>query len=152
MLETILVPVDGSAHADAAVDLASGLAKALGSKLVLLNVITRVGSDRVPEGLESYAALEHVRVSEHDLLQSAAAEIVAKAEKRARAKGAAKVETMTEVGDPAGVIVAVARRCNAGLIAMGRRGLGGIKGLLLGSVSHKVTQLAECPCLTVPSG
>jgi nucleotide-binding universal stress UspA family protein len=32
---------------------------------------------------------------------------------------------------------------------MGRRGLGDAAGLLLGSVSHKVVYLAECPCLTV---
>ena len=36
------------------------------------------------------------------------------------------------------------------LIVMGRRGLGAIGGLLLGSVSHKVTQLAPCACMTVP--
>ncbi len=149
MIDTILVPVDGSPHADAAVDFAGGLAKALGSKLILLNVITRIGSDRVPEGLESYAALEHIHVSEHDLLQSAANQIVAKAEKRARALGVTKIETITETGDPASTIVAVARNRKVGLIAMGRRGLGSIKGLLLGSVSHKVSQLAECACATV---
>jgi nucleotide-binding universal stress UspA family protein len=113
-------------------------------------VVTRIGSDRVPEGLESYAALERVHVSEHDLLQMAANEILAKAEKQARGLGVKKIESVTETGDPASTIVAVAKKRKAGLIAMGRRGLGGVKGLLLGSVSHKVTQLAECPCATVP--
>jgi nucleotide-binding universal stress UspA family protein len=126
------------------------LATKLGSKLIVLNVITQLGTDRVPEGLQSYVELEHVRVTEHDLLQSVANQIVANAEKRARARGASKIETLTETGDPARAIVALARNRNIGLIAMGRRGLGDLKGLLLGSVSHKVTQLAECPCLTVP--
>ena len=35
------------------------------------------------------------------------------------------------------------------LIVMGTRGLSDIKGLLLGSVSHKLIQLAPCPTLTV---
>jgi len=32
---------------------------------------------------------------------------------------------------------------------MGKGGRGGIKGLLLGNVSHKVCNLAECACVTV---
>lgn len=150
MIDSIVVPVDGSAHANAAVDIASELAAKLGSKLILLNVISRLGTYRVPEGLKSYVELEHVHLTEHDLLQSAANEIVANAEKRARAQGANKIETLVTTGDPAQRIVELARDRNVSLIAMGRRGLGDLKGLLLGSVSHKVSQLAECPCMTVP--
>ncbi|MCB1819877.1 MAG: universal stress protein, partial [Gammaproteobacteria bacterium] len=35
-------------------------------------------------------------------------------------------------------------------IVMGRRGLGDLAGLLMGSVSQKISHLAPCPCLTVP--
>jgi nucleotide-binding universal stress UspA family protein len=149
MIKSILVPVDGSAHANAAVDMAGELAAKVGAKVILLNVIARPGSSLMPEELRGYAQLEHVRITEHDLLQAAANEIVAKAEKRARAKGAAKVESATRVGDPARTIVAIAKDRNVDLIAMGRRGLGDLKGLLLGSVSHKVSQLADRPCMTV---
>jgi nucleotide-binding universal stress UspA family protein len=55
-----------------------------------------------------------------------------------------------EVGDPAGVIVDIARARGADLIMLGRRGLGTLARLLLGSVSHKVIQVADRPCLTVP--
>ncbi len=148
MIKSILVPVDGSAHANAAVDLAGEIAEKWGARVILLNVIVRQGSSLVPEELRAYAQLEHVRVTERDLFQSAANEIVAKAEKRARARGAAKVESVTKVGDPARAIIAVAKEREVDLIAMGRRGLGGVKGLLLGSVSHKVSQLTDRPCLT----
>ena len=35
------------------------------------------------------------------------------------------------------------------MIVMGRRGLSDLQGLLMGSVSHKVSHLADCACLTV---
>jgi chaperonin GroEL len=37
----------------------------------------------------------------------------------------------------------------ADMIVMGRRGLSDLQGLLMGSVSHKVSHLADCACLTV---
>jgi nucleotide-binding universal stress UspA family protein len=52
-------------------------------------------------------------------------------------------------GDPAAAILNLTREENADIIVMGRRGLGDLAGLLLGSVSHNVTHLAECACLTV---
>ena len=35
------------------------------------------------------------------------------------------------------------------LITVGSRGLSGLKGLFLGSVSHKLIEETECPCLVV---
>jgi len=52
-------------------------------------------------------------------------------------------------GDPAGRIVEAARKRGADLIVIGSRGLGDLQGMLLGSVSHKVAQLAPCTCIIV---
>lgn len=68
---------------------------------------------------------------------------------QAESAGVAKVTGLVEDGDPAHRIVEVAGREAVDLIVMGRRGLGDLKGLLLGSVTHKVAQAARCACLTV---
>ena len=52
-------------------------------------------------------------------------------------------------GNPADEIVEFAKQKQIDLIVMGSRGLSDIKGLFLGSVSHKVSHLAECTCITV---
>ena len=46
--------------------------------------------------------------------------------------------------DVATSIANYAKECHFDQIIMGTRGLGGIKGILLGSVSHKVLQIAPC--------
>ncbi len=53
-------------------------------------------------------------------------------------------------GDPALVIHDRAKALNADLLVTGRRGLGKLSALLLGSVSQKLSQIAPCAHLTVP--
>jgi len=57
--------------------------------------------------------------------------------------------TINEHGNPASVIVKLAKDDAYSMIIMGSRGLSDIKGLLLGSVSHKVLHLAECPVVII---
>ncbi|GAB1154566.1 universal stress protein [Paenibacillus illinoisensis] len=52
-------------------------------------------------------------------------------------------------GNPAHEILRYARDTKQQLIIIGSRGLSGIKEIMLGSVSHKVSQLAICPVLIV---
>jgi len=149
MLSSILVPTDGSDHANKAVVFAADLAKRYGAKLTLLHVIRGPGSEHVPEELVEYARVEHLAVTERDLLEGAAREILEKAEKQARNHGAAEIQAVIDVGDPARRILHHAAAGKAELIVMGSRGLGDLRSLLLGSVSHKVSHLAPCTCVTV---
>jgi nucleotide-binding universal stress UspA family protein len=58
-------------------------------------------------------------------------------------------ETLQLKGDPAHEILNYARDSEQQLIIIGSRGLSGIKEMMLGSVSHKVSQLSSCPVLIV---
>ena len=55
----------------------------------------------------------------------------------------------TSTTGPARVILEHARDVEATMIVLGSRGLGALAGLLLGSVAHKIIQLASCPVLVV---
>jgi nucleotide-binding universal stress UspA family protein len=54
---------------------------------------------------------------------------------------------LLEMGDAAQRIIETASEVKCGLLLLGSRGNGGFKELLLGSVSHKITNHAECPVL-----
>jgi nucleotide-binding universal stress UspA family protein len=150
MIKKILVPVDGSDQSKSAIALAAELARNCQASLTVLHVMTKAGTARVPPELKAYEEIEHVTVTERDLLRATANEIVEEALVLASDAGAEAVQSEIRVGDPAGTIVNFATESEADLIVMGRRGLGGVTGLLLGSVTQKVAQAARCACLTVP--
>lgn len=58
-------------------------------------------------------------------------------------------ESFSETGSPAVVILDFAKSNDMDLIIMGSRGLGVVKGVLLGSVSQYVVEQSECPVLVV---
>ena len=59
------------------------------------------------------------------------------------------MHTLTSEGDPADCILETAAREKADMIVIGSRGLSNLKSLLVGSVSHKVSHLADCTCVSV---
>jgi len=130
-LQTILVGVDGSTHSEAAVDFAANLCQRMDASLIILYV-------RDP------------RTTEQDVAESYGTRATVSASERARKRGAQRIETVMEAGDPAKCIVDVAGARNADLIVLGRRGLGTLTELLLGSVSHELVQISKCSVVIVP--
>jgi nucleotide-binding universal stress UspA family protein len=130
--------------------MAGKMAARFGCGLILLHVQRHLGRGMVPEELEAYTRIEHVALTEAEMTREAGEELLRRAEVRARAVGATLVEATLEIGDPASLIVDHAKAKEVDMVVMGRRGLGAVGGILLGSVSHKVAQSAACACLTVP--
>ncbi len=60
------------------------------------------------------------------------------------------LETEVIQGPAAEALITLARERNADLIVLGRRGVGGLTSLLLGSQAVKVVAHATCPVLLVP--
>ena len=174
MFNKILCPTDGSDQAYKALDLAIDMAKIYDAKLVLLHVPHR--SENI-EALRRFAEIEglapHVnseidRLRTTDYRTSAATDsafqdaavsprllieighhIVGRAKGRAERSGLVNVDTLLEVGDPADRILKCIDRENIDCVIMGSRGLNDLKGLFLGSVSHKVANRAPCTCIAV---
>lgn len=145
MFKRILVPFDGSNIAEQALLKAVDLAALTGAELFLLTVY------RHHSMLE--ASFSMVRSNEPQnldtVLRGHAQEVVDHGRKVAQAAGASQVRAFIKPGQPARTIVAWAEEREVDLIVIGSRGLGSIEGYLLGSVSHKVTALADCPVLVV---
>jgi nucleotide-binding universal stress UspA family protein len=61
-----------------------------------------------------------------------------------------RIIASTSSSGPAHEIADAAKEVDAGLIVAGSRGFGLVKGLLVGSVAHRLPYVATCPVLTVP--
>jgi nucleotide-binding universal stress UspA family protein len=149
MFTHLLVPVDGSEHAKRAVLAAADLAQRYGATLTLMHVLTHSGSLAVPQEIKAYSELEHIRITEQDIIARAGNEILNNAATLARGKDVKNCEVLLKTGDPVTHIAEYVKNNGVDLVVMGRRGLGDIAGLFLGSVSHKVAQATDCSCLTV---
>lgn len=150
MSKNFLVAVDGSDHGWKALDLATDLANCAEAALLVLHVVPY---EPMPEGLKRFAEVEGIAPDEigarYHLRKAIGDKITSEAEARVRKNGLDRVATRVAEGDPAAEIVALAKSEGTDMVFLGSRGLGDAKGLLIGSVSHKVMHLAPCTCVSV---
>jgi nucleotide-binding universal stress UspA family protein len=84
-----------------------------------------------------------------ELLEAVGNLILDEAESIAERHGAKGAERLMRYGEAAKTILQAADDLDANIIVMGSRGMSDLKGLLVGSVSHKVSNLADCTCVSV---
>ena len=137
MIKNVLVPVDGSEGADRAIEQAIMIAKMCDAKINFLYVanINQLAINAVL----SDAILDSVTKAGNVILERAM-EMVP--------EGILK-ESFSDTGAPAVVVLDFAETNDIDLIVMGSRGLGVVKGVLLGSVSQYVVEQSKCPVLVV---
>lgn len=157
MFHRILVAIDSEQTiANQVLAEAMATAKASGAALNIVQVLAPLSSgypSAMPvtvdggfstvnaEAITTYVRLWQEREKEiQTRLQALAAE--------ARAAGIA-ADSTPAMGEPGREICAIAAAWNADLIVLGRRGLGGLEQLLLGSVSSYVMHRAPCSVLIV---
>lgn len=145
----ILVAVDGSEASLDAVAYADDLADTCGADLTLLYAARPHGTLASRQSLQELERVEHIEIHAEDLLQAEVDAVLARAAEKVTCLPKSRVERVSRTGDPTENIVGYANDHGVDMIIMGSRGLGNLGGLLLGSVSHKVMQLAHCPCLVV---
>ena len=95
-------------------------------------------------GLQESSFFEDARQKEehHQQAFSYAEKLVAKASEKATELGFTNVEGKVAVGSPRELILQIAAETEADVIALGARGLGQIKRVILGSVSDYVMKHA----------
>ncbi len=145
MFETILVPADGSTGSFEALRKAIELQKICNSELLIITVF------RHHSLLEASMSMVRPEQPENmdDILRDYAKEIAEACKQFALDEGSPNVRAFVKSGQPARTIASFADDHGVNLIVLGSRGHGDLDGLLLGSVSHKVTSLANCPVMVV---
>ncbi|MDR4397797.1 universal stress protein [Bacillus atrophaeus] len=144
MFNKMLVAIDGSEMSAKALDAAVHLAKEQQAELSILHV-----------GREAVVATSSltgiVYVPEHfidEIRQEVKKEGLHILE-NAKAKAAESGVQAEITQEPAHEILNNAKEKGVSLIIVGSRGISGLKEMMLGSVSHKVSQLSPCPVLIV---
>jgi nucleotide-binding universal stress UspA family protein len=141
----VLVGVDGSPAAEAALAFAADTAHDNGAPLVIAGV-WQVAAAETWEAAY-WSSVEPTRTPA-EAARRAADEVVAQAERAAREKHPGLTTSTEVLSGPVGRSLAD-QGAGAGLLVVGARGRGGFTGLLLGSVSRAVIHRASCPVAVV---
>ena len=151
MINKILVATDASAASNRALKMAAQLAEQHNAELFIVHVIRDM---QIPFEIKEIPELESQQIesfseAREKIMRKIAENVLKVAREKVEKAGVNKVQTTIGTGDPATSILDFAKRREVDMIVIGTRGLGKLKGTILGSVSRKVTNNAETSCLIV---
>ncbi len=136
----ILLATDGSENAiragDAAISLAQGLSL---PSITIVHIVTTPPSE---------SRMVQAKFDVHSLLETESRKRISRT--LADCDNAGITYTLkVAIGDPVEEILTLVRNEQVDIVVIGSRGLGTLKGVLMGSVSQRITHLAPCPVLIV---
>lgn len=149
MYKSILVPIDGSSHAEKALAVAAQLARGSGATLHLM-----IATEYPVDGIGVFMGGINVPISDAERKKLSEDSDKAARKLLDRARGVVdldgiEVKEVVRPGLPAQLITTEAETLGVDAIVMGSRGLGNIRGMMFGSVSQKVSHTASCSVITV---
>ena len=142
----ILLATDGSEDATLAARAAANLSERAGSELHLVHVLPRFPRYAYP----GVTPQVYSRVLDEDL--RGARDLLEEQVKGIQARGARVAESHTRRGPTVDEILDLAEELTADLIVVGSRGLGPVRGPVLGSVSGGIVHGATSPVLVLRGG
>lgn len=148
MVTSIVVGIDGSDAAQRALRMACDIAKKYGAALAISHTPREETVTYAAEAISGFYVGPNA--AQIEMLQEAAEQLGAQAQKIALDEGVKGAVLHIGHGDPADEMLKVAQGAKADLIVTGRRGLGNLSALVLGSTSSQISKHAKCACLTVP--
>ncbi|MGF1478560.1 MAG: universal stress protein [Cyanophyceae cyanobacterium] len=153
-MKKILVAIDRSSTRTVVFEQALSIAKATGATVMLLHVLSNQEKNSPTRIVAGYYepilndAVEELYQKQWQAFEQEGVELLRSFSERAIANGVS-AETTQLYGNPSRQICELALNWEADLIVIGRRGLSGLKELLLGSVSNYVVHHAPCSVMVV---
>ena len=138
-IKRIVVGVDGSEGAAKALALTAELAAATGAEVVAVHAFEPLALVGKIEPPLDFVKIKH---DTEELLRSEWCEPLSQAGVPFRA--------VVVEEDPVGALIDTAKAENGDLIVVGTRGIGGVRGVVLGSVANKLPHKAHVPVVIVP--
>ena len=139
----ILLPIDFSPSSQAALEMASDLAKHFHAKLYLVNVIPIFAATTLPDFIPEGEFIEGAR-------QFAEQHLV-KCHTALSSRGVRSTSSVEVGNDVAGTILDVVEREHIDMVVISTHGISGWQPLVFGSIAEKVVKIVQCPLLLLRS-
>jgi nucleotide-binding universal stress UspA family protein len=141
MTERFLVAVDGSENSLVALDEAVRLAEVVNSKVYIVNVQPSFHTIHT----RLFIKEELIKEYQKELFDTATKDVIERLQSKK-----CDYELLMRIGDPVQQISKLAKELEVRYIIIGSRGMGVVKGTVLGSVSHGILHESKIPVLIIP--